>query len=93
MSALSDGGKGWVQIQDLTTFNRIRELTTDISVIAEALRQKSKDFLEVSEDGTKIKRRHPVPEDIMEQIMRRSLYVVSFFFHRPFISFISSIEI
>ena len=52
---------GWLPISILTTFSRLKALSEDVFVIAEAL--KSSDLLEVSEDSSKVKRKTEVPKD------------------------------
>mmetsp|Transcript_20777 Transcript_20777/g.30924 ORF Transcript_20777/g.30924 Transcript_20777/m.30924 type:complete len:354 (+) Transcript_20777:61-1122(+) len=51
---------GWVDLSVIATFARLKALSTDVNVIAEAL--KSSDVVEVSDDNTKVRRKHPIPE-------------------------------
>ncbi|XP_022091380.1 la-related protein 7-like [Acanthaster planci] len=51
---------GYVNIATIANFNRMRNLTTDESLIARALRDS--DLLKVSEDKTKLRRKTPVEE-------------------------------
>jgi len=54
---------GWVLIATIATFKRMRQLTEDMDTIVAALR-KSPELLEVSEDGTKVRRKKELPEDL-----------------------------
>uniref|UniRef100_L7M4W4 Putative receptor-mediated endocytosis n=1 Tax=Rhipicephalus pulchellus TaxID=72859 RepID=L7M4W4_RHIPC len=74
---------GWVTIGTLLTFNRLRSLTTESDVVAAALRKSTSQLLEVSEDGTKIRRSpaKPAPESNKEQQQKLdelSVYVKGF---------------
>jgi len=52
--------EGYVPIATLSTFNRMKELTTDSKVVAAAL--KTSKVVEVNADGTMLKRKNPLPE-------------------------------
>uniref|UniRef100_A0AC34QPQ7 La protein n=1 Tax=Panagrolaimus sp. JU765 TaxID=591449 RepID=A0AC34QPQ7_9BILA len=72
---------GWVPLDVLLTFNRLKQLTTDKKVIAEAL--KTSDVVDVSEDGEKVRRNPdvPIPENTLEfwnEIKTRTVYVKGF---------------
>ncbi|KAL1440945.1 hypothetical protein MTO96_008991 [Rhipicephalus appendiculatus] len=74
---------GWVTIETLLTFNRLKSLTTKSDVVAAALRKSASQLLEVSEDGTKIRRSpaKPAPESNKEQQQKLdelSVYVKGF---------------
>uniref|UniRef100_A0A224Z3R0 Lupus La protein n=1 Tax=Rhipicephalus zambeziensis TaxID=60191 RepID=A0A224Z3R0_9ACAR len=74
---------GWVTIETLLTFNRLKSLTTESGVVAAALRKSTSQLLEVSEDGTKIRRSpaKPAPESNKEQQQKLdelSVYVKGF---------------
>ncbi|KAL3190918.1 hypothetical protein MRX96_019161 [Rhipicephalus microplus] len=60
---------GWVTIDTLLTFNRLKSLTTESDVVATALLKSTSQLLEVSDDGTKIRRSpaKPAPERNKEQ--------------------------
>ena len=62
---------GWVSIEVLLTFNKLKALTTDVKTVADAL--KDSDLVEVSEDGTKIKRGSDIPSEDTTKV--RTLYV------------------
>ncbi|CAL8241809.1 unnamed protein product [Merluccius merluccius] len=57
---ISDSGDGYVDISVLTTFNRMKRLTTDTKLIARALRNSS--VVEVNLEGNKLRRLHPISE-------------------------------
>ncbi|CAN7999327.1 unnamed protein product [Ixodes pacificus] len=59
--------EGWVPIETLLTFNRLKSLTEDESKVADAVRQSS--LLEVSDDGKKVRRSpdKPLPESTTER--------------------------
>jgi len=72
---------GWVPLDTMIKFNRLARITTDLVEIAKAL-QKS-DLVEVSDDGTKVRRNPeiPLPEDTLEywhEIKRRTVYLKGF---------------
>lgn len=74
---------GWVTIETLLTFNRLKSLTTAVDVVAAALKKSTNQLLEVSEDGTKIRRSpaKPAPESNKEQQQKLdelSVYVKGF---------------
>ncbi|KAK8767441.1 hypothetical protein V5799_005771 [Amblyomma americanum] len=60
---------GWVTIQTLLTFNRLKSLTTEENVVAEALKKSANQLLEVSSDGKKIRRSpaKPLPDGDKER--------------------------
>lgn len=48
--------EGWVTLECLTTFNRLKILSPDHEVIVAAVRKSKNEIVEVSEDGKKIRR-------------------------------------
>jgi len=52
--------EGYVPIGTLSTFNRMKQLTTDNKVIAAALKPST--IVEVNAEGTMLKRKNPLPE-------------------------------
>ncbi|KAJ8729676.1 hypothetical protein PYW08_001257 [Mythimna loreyi] len=69
---------GWLPLNILIRFNQLAKLSRNTEVIAKALK-KSRGFLEVSEDNTKVRRRPnaPVPEltaALQREIRKRSIY-------------------
>ncbi|KAK6960868.1 hypothetical protein BgiMline_033529 [Biomphalaria glabrata] len=73
---------GWVTIETMLKFNRLKQITDDSKVICEALKSSS-ELVEVSENGDKIRRRSdkPLPGDTQErrdEINNRSIYAKGF---------------
>lgn len=74
---------GWVPFETLVTFNRLKTLSADIEVVANALRKSPNQLLEINEDGSKVRRsaEKPLPADDekrREDVMSRSVYVKGF---------------
>ncbi|XP_062383361.1 lupus La protein [Sardina pilchardus] len=74
---------GWVTLETMLKFNRLRTLTTEESVIVEALRKSKTGLLEVSEDKTKIRRclSKPLPEmndEYKDALKHKSVYIKGF---------------
>ena len=59
---------GWVPLNTLLDFNRLKKLTMDTTLIATALKQSTSGLLEVSEDNTKVRRLTTIP-DINENLL------------------------
>ncbi|XP_056156476.1 la-related protein 7 [Lampris incognitus] len=57
---IDEAQDGYVDISVLTNFNRMKSLTTDVKLIARALKNSS--LVEVNLEGTKIRRQHPIGE-------------------------------
>jgi len=57
---------GWVSLETLTKFNRLRILTTDYNVIIDALKQSKTNLLEIDEENKKVRRAKPLPENLSE---------------------------
>lgn len=62
---------GFVAISVLLTFNRLKSLTTDVAVVADAI--ESSEQLILSSDRKKVKRANPLPET--DESAAKSLYV------------------
>jgi lupus La protein len=73
-AASEEDPEGFVNISTLLTFNRLKALTEDASVVASALAD-SKTVV-VSEDGLKLKRKRPLPEE--DESRAKSLYAKGF---------------
>eukprot|EP01104_Vermistella_antarctica_P001211 TRINITY_DN11270_c0_g1_i1.p1 TRINITY_DN11270_c0_g1~~TRINITY_DN11270_c0_g1_i1.p1 ORF type:complete len:389 (-),score=151.57 TRINITY_DN11270_c0_g1_i1:78-1244(-) len=73
---IAEGENGFVAITVLTTFNRLKVLSEDIPTIASAL--KDSEVVEVSEDGTKVRRKGEVTELSKEEGLSRSIYMKGF---------------
>lgn len=74
---------GWVTIECLSTFNRLKALSTDTEVIAAAIRKSDTGLIEVSEDNKKIRRvkSKPLPKDTPEarqEAKERTVYCKGF---------------
>ncbi|XP_030637727.1 lupus La protein [Chanos chanos] len=74
---------GWVPLETMLKFNRLKMLTSDCSVIVEALRKSRTGLLEVSEDKTKIRRcpSKPLPEfneEYRDALKHKSVYMKGF---------------
>ncbi|BFY97793.1 hypothetical protein BsWGS_00833 [Bradybaena similaris] len=74
---------GWVTIDTMLKFNRLKEITDNAQTICEALKKSSSGLMEVSEQGDKIRRSpfKPLPDDTKErrdEIIARTVYA------RPF---------
>uniref|UniRef100_A0AC34FY77 La protein n=1 Tax=Panagrolaimus sp. ES5 TaxID=591445 RepID=A0AC34FY77_9BILA len=72
---------GWVPLDVLLTFNRLKQLSTDKSVIAASV--KDSEVVDVSEDGEKVRRNPavPIPENSLEfwqEVKTRTVYVKGF---------------
>ncbi|KAM9501166.1 la-related protein 7 [Clarias gariepinus] len=63
---------GYVDISLLTTFNRMKKLTTDSKLIARALR--NSDVVEVNLEGTQVRRKQPLG-DSPSDVDNRTVYV------------------
>jgi len=71
---------GWVPMETMVKFNRLKILSDDFCVIANALSKSKQQLMEISEDGLKIRRvlSKPLPEFTQErkdEWMNRSLFL------------------
>lgn len=71
---LGKSPEGWIPLSLLTSFNRLKCLSTDVSFIASALA--SSHLVEVNEEGSCVRRREPVSE--AKSMLETSLYVKGF---------------
>lgn len=71
-NVIMESRDGYVDISLLTMFNRMKKITTDIKLIARAL--KNSDLVEVNLEGTKIRRRCPLG-DCPKDVDDRTVYV------------------
>ncbi|KAK3557686.1 hypothetical protein QTP70_033731 [Hemibagrus guttatus] len=74
---------GWVTLETMLKFNRLKNLTSDPAVIVESLRKSKTGLLEVSEDQTKIRRNlsKPLPEyteEYKDALKHKSIYMKGF---------------
>ncbi|XP_022670499.1 la protein homolog isoform X1 [Varroa destructor] len=72
--------EGWIEMDTLLTFNRLKSLTTDKAVISDALKASDHGIVEVSEDNLKIRRNpsKPLPESFKQAFVDRTVYVKGF---------------
>ncbi|XP_065175650.1 lupus La protein homolog [Sycon ciliatum] len=83
MKQTLDENDGWMPMEIMLKFNRLKQLSEDKQVIAEALRKSTSGLLEVSEDGSKMRRSasRPVPEwndNVKKDTNNRTVYVKGF---------------
>ncbi|RXN34821.1 lupus La [Labeo rohita] len=74
---------GWVTLETMLKFNRLKTLTSDAAVIVESLQKSKTGLLEVSEDKTKIRRNpnKPLPEnneEYRDAVKHKSIYMKGF---------------
>ncbi|BFY97837.1 hypothetical protein BsWGS_00877 [Bradybaena similaris] len=74
---------GWVTMDTMLTFNRLKEITDDAQRIVAALKKSSSGLMEVSEQGDKIRRRpsKPLPANTIErreEINARTVFAKTF---------------
>uniref|UniRef100_A0A1A8JD31 La-related protein 7 n=1 Tax=Nothobranchius kuhntae TaxID=321403 RepID=A0A1A8JD31_NOTKU len=69
---IDESDKGYVDISVLTSFSRMKKLTTDTKLIARALRNSS--VVELNLEGTKVRRQHPLG-DPPKNVDDRTVYV------------------
>lgn len=63
---------GWAEIAVIASFNKMKTLSTDLAVVVAALRA-SPVLLEVDEEGVKVRRKTPVPENVDN--IKNAIYV------------------
>uniref|UniRef100_A0A3Q3W2C3 HTH La-type RNA-binding domain-containing protein n=1 Tax=Mola mola TaxID=94237 RepID=A0A3Q3W2C3_MOLML len=73
---------GWVTLETMLKFNRLKSLTTESGIIVAALQKSKTGLLEISEDMTKVRRSpdKPLPEqndDYKDALKHKSVYIVS----------------
>ena len=61
---------------ELMKFNRLKQLCSDTDAVASALKTHST-FLKVSDDNKQIKRSVPLPENVRDLVVKRTVYAVS----------------
>uniref|UniRef100_A0A671P3V6 Lupus La protein-like n=1 Tax=Sinocyclocheilus anshuiensis TaxID=1608454 RepID=A0A671P3V6_9TELE len=75
---------GWVTLETMLKFNRLKSLTSDPAVIVESLQKSKTGLLEISEDKTKIRRNpnKPLPEnneEYRDALKHKTIYMGSIF--------------
>jgi len=73
LKGLINQNQGWVPIPVIASFKRMRQLTTDVQVVVNALR-KSASLLEVNPEGDKMRRITPLPENIDQISLKRTIH-------------------
>ncbi|KAK4525773.1 hypothetical protein GAYE_SCF16G3682 [Galdieria yellowstonensis] len=73
-SQTGEAGDGYVNLDIVANFKRLKSLTTDLSVIRTAL--KTSQLVELNEDKTKLRRKYPLPPSISNK--RKTIYVKGF---------------
>jgi len=63
--------EGWIDLSVIATFERMKNLTTDLQLIADSL--KGSDVLAVSDDGKRVRRVKPLPQ--ADTSKERTVYV------------------
>lgn len=72
---------GWVDLEVLTKFNRLKILSTDYKVIINALKKSDSNLLEIDEEKNRIRRAKPLPENLSEfetSLKQNTVYVKGF---------------
>jgi len=72
---------GWVTLEVLTKFNRLKCLSTDYKVIVDALKKSVSQLLEIDEENSKVRRAKPLPENLSEfetSLKQNTVYVKGF---------------
>ncbi|XP_013786603.1 la protein homolog [Limulus polyphemus] len=74
---------GWIPLETMVKFNRLKILSTDFEVIRKALEKSPTQLLQISEDGNKIRRdpSKPLPEktkSYQDEMMSRTAYAKGF---------------
>lgn len=74
---------GWVTLETMLKFNRLKSITTDNTIIVAALQKSKTGLLELSDDKTKIRRspNKPLPEvndEYRTEIAQKSVYMKGF---------------
>ncbi|CAF0825707.1 unnamed protein product [Brachionus calyciflorus] len=72
---------GWVPLETMIKFNRLKQLSTDHQVILDALKKSTSELLEIDEENKKIRRAKPLPENLSEfetNLKQNTVYVKGF---------------
>lgn len=74
---------GWVTFETMLKFNRLHQLSKDVDVVLAALKKSTSGLMEISEDGTKLRRSpdKPLPdndEEHKKNVAARSVYAKEF---------------
>jgi len=72
---------GWVSLETLIKFNRLKSLSTDFKVIIDALKKSENNLLEIDVESNKIRRTKALPENLGEfetNLKQNTVYVKGF---------------
>ncbi|CAM1297698.1 SSB (predicted), partial [Pycnogonum litorale] len=74
---------GWIPLDVMVKFNRLKSLSTDIEVIVSALKKSQANLIEIHEDSKKIRRsaEKPLPEnneEYKQEVVAKSIYAKGF---------------
>jgi lupus La protein len=67
---------GWISIATIASFQRMRALSPDVSLIKSALKEAGSSVFEVDEEASNIRRKNPLPDSI--DMMPKCVYVKGF---------------
>jgi lupus La protein len=74
-SLVANDPQGYVSIETIASFKKMKDLTTDIKEIVKAIHKS--DFVEVDKEEKNVRRSTPLPENSKQD--DRSIYAVSLF--------------
>lgn len=72
---------GWIGLETLVKFNRLKQLSSDFDVIISALKESTNDLLEIDNEKKLIRRAKPLPENLSEfetTLKANTVYVKGF---------------
>lgn len=80
---IREDADGWVSLAIMTKFNRLKQLTSNLKMIATAIRKCDSGLLEVSKDGVYMRRSPDVPlpentEDRRAELQKKTVYAKGF---------------
>jgi lupus La protein len=83
LQEIKDDDEGWVPLQTMTKFHRLCQMSSDIAVLAAAMRKSTSGLMEVSDDGLKIRRKpdRQLPDfnkERRDELKVRSIYAKGF---------------
>lgn len=71
---------GWVKLSVLLTFARLKELTTDVDRLVEALKDAESDTIELDQEKKQVRRKKPIPDPVefQKQLDVRTVHISGF---------------
>lgn len=75
LQVAEEDGDGFVDLELLCTFKRMKDLEATVGIIQGLFEKKSSNDLELSDTRMRVRRTRPVPKDIRDQIARRTTRV------------------